>query len=79
MPIAPTPWLLDPVSETPFLRILSAPDANGARQVVALVDGIEREAHAALIVAAPSLLDAIRAGDFPAAAALVAALDVGAA
>lgn len=77
MSISPTPWTIEP-HDRPYLRIAGAPSASGMSQVVALVNGIDRDDNAALIVAAPELAAAVRAGDWVRAAEIVRRLDAGA-
>ncbi len=76
MPISPTPWTIAPYDNL-YVRVLAVPDAAGLREVVALVNGADRDANAALICAAPGMAAAIRTGDWVRAAAIVAQLDGG--
>lgn len=58
LPISAAPWTAERISRT-HVQISSAPDADGFRQVVALVDGLHIDANAALICAAPRMAVAL--------------------
>ena len=71
MTISPTPWTSMQVLSD-LVHVVSA-EADGTRQLVAIVDGTNPAGNAALICAAPEMRDAVLAGDLAAARA---ALDV---
>ena len=75
-PISPTPWSVQ-AYDALYVSVVSAPGRDGFREIVALVDGTDRDANAALIVAAPEMADAVRRGDWVRAARIVAELDAG--
>ncbi len=76
MPISPLPWTIQPHDRV-YLRVAASPNSAGLSDVVALVNGPDREANAALICAAPDMAAAVRAGDWAEAGAIVAQLDAG--
>ena len=76
MSISPPPWSVQPYDAL-YESVVSAPGRDGFREIVALVNGADRDANAALICAAPELADAVRRGDWVRAAAIVAELDAG--
>ena len=56
------PWIAGCTAPDKTLKILGAPKRNGGRRVIAIVcgDDIRSEADAALLAAAPKLLQALR-------------------
>jgi hypothetical protein len=66
---SPHPWTAERIARG-FVHVLSHPNGNGARDLVALVDGgAALEANTALILSAPVVAAAVLAGDLAAARA----------